>query len=269
MSEPKKVVGSSAITRKKPWVNPEMTVKKRWQNPEMTITKKGMSERTRQLVEEKQNVDGGLTAEQKKSVHSYETQKRGMKTERVAAFDKKGRKIAESKSGTGHHTALPLFRDYTDAVITHNHPKSGVPGYEERSRAIGQSFSSTDIRTAIKNNAAEMRAVTEGYTFSMRRPEGGWNADADEVRDFIDAAVERHMGGKFKRTRSGKVLESASGSEWRKRELAYMSNPTRENYKKYATFYNHLWTAGINAALREAAKKYGFIYTRKKTGRTV
>ena len=48
-----------------------------------------------------------------------------------------------------------------------------------------------------------------------------------------------------------------------------MSNPTRENYKKYATFHNHLWTAGINAALREAAKKYGFIYTRKKTGRTV
>lgn len=46
---------------------------------------------------------------------------------------------------------------------------------------IGNSFSPQDIRTAIDKNAAEMRAVTPTYTFSIKRPKGGWGVSPNQA----------------------------------------------------------------------------------------
>lgn len=72
-----------------------------------------------------------------------------------------------------------------NSILTHNHPRSlGTNGI----RRIGNSFSSDDIRSAIKVNAKEMRAVTPTYTFSVKRPKGGWGVSADVAsKAFADA----------------------------------------------------------------------------------
>lgn len=66
-----------------------------------------------------------------------------------------------------------------DAVFTHNHPSalraSGI-------MRIGNSFSADDLVTAVKTDVKEMRAVTPTYTFSMKRPKGGWGASPKQVR---------------------------------------------------------------------------------------
>ena len=72
-----------------------------------------------------------------------------------------------------------------DAILTHNHP--GGWAYDENDiRRIGNSFSLADFVLAIKGDLKEMRAVTPNYTFSIKRPEKGWEISAYKLEKIYE-----------------------------------------------------------------------------------
>lgn len=99
-----------------------------------------------------------------------------MRTERIYAFDKNGKLISHSTSGTGSNTQLVEGHDYTDTIMTHNHPGNYFEGRKNLATRIGTSFSANDIIVATAHNVKEMRAVTrQGYTYSIKRKGDKWH----------------------------------------------------------------------------------------------
>ena len=80
--------------------------------------------------------------------------------ETLMAFDDKGNIIYQEK-GTRNHVNYDGDKT-TDKVVTHNHPG-------------GTAFSDTDIKNAVIANQKEIRVIGKEYTYSLKRPEGGWN----------------------------------------------------------------------------------------------
>lgn len=67
-----------------------------------------------------------------------------------------------------------------DNVITHNHPTSMTAKGAYR---LGSPFSMDDMSLAVRADVREIRAVSpHGYTYSMKRPKGGWGTDWITVR---------------------------------------------------------------------------------------
>ena len=119
-----------------------------------------------------------------KSVLESEHRIRTHKVESAHIFDPKtGKKVQSIAGGTKSSVNIASGKaNCKDAVVTHNHPSGqGKTGWE----AIGNSFSGEDIAAAIDYDMAEIRAVTHKYTFSMKRPKGGWGVSkADFVRAY-------------------------------------------------------------------------------------
>ena len=57
-------------------------------------------------------------------------------------------------------------------------------------RRIGNSFSMEDMMTAARGNLAEIRAVTENYTFIAKRPENGWGTIEEIKSKYRDIENE-------------------------------------------------------------------------------
>jgi hypothetical protein len=75
--------------------------------------------------------------------------------------------------------------DLSDAIVTHNHPANrryppSDPRYD------GGGFSRWDLQTAIAGNVAEIRAVTERYVYTLRRPSDGWSVSAEAIAGTDD-----------------------------------------------------------------------------------
>lgn len=122
-----------------------------------------------------------------------------------------------------------------DNVLTHNHPsalgRSGVS-------AIGQPFSKEDLILAVDRNVKEIRAVTPTYTFSIKRPKGGWKVNWKDISKVVDNANQKYYNkfNSYIRNYKGKehtAIERANALHW------------------------HL----VN---KEVAKKMGWNYTHKK-----
>lgn len=112
----------------------------------------------------------GYTAKMVKNIVGMEQKYRRNKDETLHVFNSKG-DIVSSIGGKGAEVRFDPKKI----------PANGI-------RRIGNSFSSADIRSAIKVNAKEMRAVTPTYTFSVKRPKGGWGVSVDVARKaFADA----------------------------------------------------------------------------------
>lgn len=126
----------------------------------------------------------GYTAKMVKNIVGMEQKYRHNKDETLHVFNSKG-DIVSSIGGKGAQVKFDSKKIPINSILTHNHPRSlGERGI----RRIGNSFSSDDIRSAIMVNAKEMRAVTPTYTFSIKRPKGGWGVSADEAKKaFADA----------------------------------------------------------------------------------
>ena len=127
---------------------------------------------------------------------------RKQRHESAYIFDAEGNTVVK-KGGQKYSVEFETeeLRKMKDCVFTHNHPR-GWEGAEGSWLRIGSSLSKEDLALAIHWNLAEMRAVTPAYTFSMKRPENGWNIDDErfkrvykntenEVREDILNAIDK------------------------------------------------------------------------------
>lgn len=126
----------------------------------------------------------GYTAKMVKNIVGMEQKYRRNKDETLHVFNSNG-DIVTSIGGKGARVVFDPKKVPANSILTHNHPRAlGANGIKR----IGNSFSSDDISSAITTNAKEMRAVTPTYTFSVKRPKGGWGVSAGEARKaFADA----------------------------------------------------------------------------------
>lgn len=171
---------------------------------------------------------------------------RNLKTERIYAFDENGKELAHSTTGTEHNTKLPKG-NYKDSILTHNHPGEGM-GNNMAGR-IGKPFSADDIRLAVNYNVKEIRAVTKGYTYSIKRPEKGWFYDRSSRARMVSA-----FGGKSNQYSISKFVKR---SEYAKNKVAVRNN-YQETRDRIDVVTNH-------QTLKEICKELGWIYTRKRT----
>lgn len=150
-------------------------------------------------------------------------------------FNKDGNIVIDKRGGsrsvqfTKHECLL-----MNNGIFTHNHP--GAWGYAENDiMRIGNSFSIQDIALAVENNLAEMRAVTPNYTFSMKRPEGGWGISVEELMKLYNDE-NRNLRLEFTRRINKDTLTISQAS---------------------ATHFHILW--------KRLSKKLGFDYSKMKT----
>lgn len=118
----------------------------------------------------KGKTEDGYTSKMVKHIVGLEQKYRNNKDETLHFFSPSG-DIIKSIGGKGAQVQFDIKSIPANTIMTHNHPRSlGLKGI----KSIGNSFSADDIASAVKVNAKEIRAVTPTYTFSLKRPKGGW-----------------------------------------------------------------------------------------------
>ena len=123
---------------------------------------------------------------------------------------------------------------FENMILTHNHPRSiGETGLMR----IGNSFSLADIMTAVRNNAREIRAVTPTYTFSLKRPKGGWGVSASQL-SYEFKSEENNVRDRF------------------------YSHGNKHNYTNAE--YQRMSVSHYHTIVRNLANKYGWNYTKKR-----
>ena len=167
------------------------------------------------------------------SLLSRESEIRSKSDELAYVYDSDGNEIIHFQ-GNGGEVYIDKSKVPENAIITHNHPYSlGETGI----LAIGHSFSVDDIRQAVETNASEIRAVTPTYTYSLKRPAGGWGMTPTQ-------AVRR-----FNKIYRSKVDEL----------IKY-----RDNHDDETLAVNRANTVADHAVVREFAKNYGLQYSKKR-----
>lgn len=132
--------------------------------------------------------ESGYSEALKRSILSYENKQRREENEAMAWYDDNGNQLNRKQGKRDRVTILKSDVPAPDLIMTHNHPSAlGERGYMR----IGHSFSMEDMLIAMKHKAKEMRAVTPEYTFSFKRPKGGWGATQVAVRRAYDRAISR------------------------------------------------------------------------------
>lgn len=132
------------------------------------------------------DTDGGLNRQEAFRVSQLEAKIRNRRTEKGYIIGADGQIISESVKGTRNKAKFNVsdLRHAKDAVLTHNHPGTGL--YDTLAGRIGNPFSQADIELATQYNMKEIRAVTKTYTYSIRRPKGGWG-DPQKIKSVISS----------------------------------------------------------------------------------
>ena len=185
---------------------------------------------------EQLSVLDGSNYELTKAVSDVESNIRQNKSHETGVlFNKDGNIVIDKRGGS---RSVQFTKDecllMNDGIFTHNHP--GAWGYSENDiMRIGNSFSIQDIALAVGNNLAEMRAVTPNYTFSMKRPDGGWGISVEELMKLYNDE-NRNLRLEFTRRINKDTLTISHAS---------------------ATHFHILW--------KRLSKKLGFDYSKMKT----
>jgi hypothetical protein len=117
---------------------------------------------------------GPRTAVQAERLRTIEDDIRGQSYESAAVVDADGNVIFRKDGRTNSVSFTPEeFVLMNDKTITHNHPAGWTFSSTDPRRA-GNSFSPSDVKLAIEQNLAEIRAVTPEYLYTLKRPQGGW-----------------------------------------------------------------------------------------------
>lgn len=163
-------------------------------------------------------------------------------------FKRTKKSVKSSPLGT-----LMVAKASKDAIITHSHPnkpKAGLAG------AISNTLSDTDVINAVLWNAKEIRATTPTYTYSMKRPKGGWGATPGQVHIAMGKP-----GGVYQMPNGSFVAKGGTGlyGEAIRKAADYINKhgPSESNQARVNTVYQH-------QAMQKLAKKFGWNYTRKK-----
>lgn len=168
--------------------------------------------------ERNEATEEGYTSTMRKNILGMESKIRQNEDEGLYFYTPRGKYISFVQGeGAGVAKFPEGFVVPTDAIMTHNHPRAlnqtGI-------RRTGSSFSRMDMMTAVRYNAREMRAVTPTYTFSMKRPKGGWRATPTEVYDaYLDyeRKVRGELGGYIeKQGHSETAIRRAEVLHWHK-----------------------------------------------------
>lgn len=182
--------------------------------------------------------ESGYTARMRRNVLGIEREIRQNDKEHLVAFDAKGNRlfrVTQDNEGSvyvdGEQEEL-----MNGAVVTHNHPSAlkanGV-------RRIGNSFSGGDIASSIGLNVREIRAVTPTYTFSLKRPKGGWGVSAKQAAAEYNKIMFSTMSKDYDYVKGGK------------------SRAEKESRNDRAMIRLQ------HSVVRTLAKKYGWEYTKK------
>ncbi len=193
--------------------------------------------------------DVGMTPAQRQATLQVEGQIRNRRTETARAITDDGR-VINITVGTGSRSRAGVDRRLVpqDSVLTHNHPHELDQPIVRNGRVIGvhgggtgmgarlvTSLSGDDIRLAILTNAKEVRAVSPTYTYSIRRPRGGWGGlNPDPLQSEWYALARRFRDENRSYAQSG-----------------------REQLGRYNAVMSHSIT-------REMARRYGWTYTRRR-----
>lgn len=176
----------------------------------------------------------GYTDKMVRNIVGIEQKYRINKDETLHVFTSTG-DMVRSIGGKGAQVRFNVSDIPQNSILTHNHPRSlGAKGIMR----IGNSFSDDDIVSAVRTNAKEMRAVTPTYTFSVKRPSGGWGCSPQEVKKAYKAA-ERYV----------------------KRQSSYYFSKVGMNYtsqsRDAATFYHKV--------MKRVSAKFGWEYSKKNS----
>ena len=124
------------------------------------------------------DTEKGLNRQESFRVSQLEGKIRNRKTEKGYIVGANGQIIGESIKGTSHKAKFLIsdMKNSRDAILTHNHPTEGADSglYGTLAGRIGVPFSGQDLKLAAQYDLKEVRAVTPTYTYSIRRPKGGW-----------------------------------------------------------------------------------------------
>lgn len=177
----------------------------------------------------------GYNALMRQNILGTERNIRRRRDEELHVFDSRGNPV-RSIQGKGTEVVVN-GRLPENAILTHNHPralgKSGI-------NAIGNSFSGHDIALAITSNAKEIRAVTPTYTFSLKRPKGGWGVSAKEAK-----AVFNSISNQVTNEMRGQYLTGNRGY-------------SQASYDRASVVHFH-------TVMRRLSKRYGWNYTKKNS----
>lgn len=141
--------------------------------------------------------------------------------ERLIAYDQVGREVLRL-DGSEDEVKIPraAYGMLRNTVVTHNHPQ-------------GRSFSEDDIIAAVELDLFELRVVSRGFTFRLRRPERGWGDRAidelqtayDEVSRSIDhlvasGTVTQEVADRFAHHELAKRFAARVGAQYRRHQEA-------------------------------------------------
>lgn len=191
------------------------------------------------------DTEKGLNRREAYTVNKMESQIRNRKTEKGYVIDSDGNVTGESIRSSSH-TAKFLSRDLKkDSIVTHNHPTEGANSglYGTMAGRIGVPLSTADIRAAVTHDLKEVRAVTPTYTWSLRRPKGGWGNTQEVLNALrrydtnVNVKAQTYAFNQMPKTRE------------RAREVTDRAN--------VGTQYSEL---------KELAKRFGWEFTRRRVG---
>lgn len=181
----------------------------------------------------KGTTENGYTSKMVKNILSMEQKYRKNKDETLHVFSDTGN-IVTSIGGKGAKVVFNPTIIPKNSILTHNHPRSlGAKNAIER---IGHSFSRDDVMSAVVTNAKEIRAVTPTYTFSLKRPKGGWGLNAKQA---------------------GNIFRKVSNSvTYKMKKYISQNGWSQTSIQRANATYSH-------DVMQIMSKKYGWIYTKK------
>ena len=113
---------------------------------------------------------------------------------------------------------------------------------------IGVPFSAQDVKNAVRFDLKEVRAVTPTYTYSIRRPKGGWGDARTAINALNKYENDSRIGA---RSYAAKQLSKASRSGTLTRQRAREISDRANVGTQYSEF-------------KKMAKQLGWTFTRRK-----
>jgi hypothetical protein len=167
----KKAAPKKDASRKTPAA--EKSATKKPQAIEKPEAKKQPSVAKRKTIQ--RSADGILKQKKGAALRREEAAIRNQGVEHAVIIDPRGRVRKRVTSNNANQVKLGMI-PVDNAIITHNHPSAGNPGYNKNIKAtrLTAAFSSSDLVSGIKTYAKEMRATGESRTWRFKPAYHKW-----------------------------------------------------------------------------------------------